>query len=180
MLFHTAFYKFVELADPDAVAAALRELTRELTGSILVASEGINGVVAATATALDAFETTLAQDPRFQGAFVGIAFKRSGCTSRPFFKMRVHVKREIVAFGMNGVVPPANSENSDSAPQQGDAISDPAMCGSCHVVETAILDAKKTYNEKSFNAARKSHEQTTYLEWLNSSFQFMPLLKFSY
>ena len=56
-------------------------------------------------------------------------------------------------------------------PKHGDAISDPAMCGSCHVVETAILDAKKTYNEKSFNAARKSHEQTTYLEWLNSSFQ---------
>ena len=56
-------------------------------------------------------------------------------------------------------------------PKHGDAISDPAMCGSCHVVETAILDAKKNYNEKTFNAARKSHEQTTYLEWLNSSFQ---------
>ena len=56
-------------------------------------------------------------------------------------------------------------------PQHGDAISDPAMCGSCHVVETAILDAKKTYDQKTFNAARKSHEQTTYLEWLNSSFQ---------
>ena len=56
-------------------------------------------------------------------------------------------------------------------PKHGDAISDPAMCGSCHVVETPILDAKKTYNEKSFEAQRKSHEQTTYLEWLNSSFQ---------
>ena len=56
-------------------------------------------------------------------------------------------------------------------PKHGDAITDPAMCGSCHVVETAILDARKTYDQKTFNAQPKSHEQTTYLEWLNSSFQ---------
>ncbi len=56
-------------------------------------------------------------------------------------------------------------------PKHGDAITDPAMCGSCHVVETPILDAKKTYDRKSFGEQPKSHEQTTYLEWLNSSFQ---------
>ncbi len=114
LLFHSAFYKFVELTDPDAVAGAMRELARELTGSILVASEGINGVVAGTTTALDAFEATLAQGRSFNGAFVGIAFKRSACTSRPFFKMRVHVKREIVAFGIDGVRPDANSDNNVS------------------------------------------------------------------
>ncbi len=114
LLFHSAFYKFVELAEPDAVAAALREAARELTGSILVASEGINGVVAGTATALDAFEASLAQDSRFGGAFVCIAFKRSACTSRPFFKMRVHVKREIVAFGIDGVKADANADNNVS------------------------------------------------------------------
>ncbi|MEO7254129.1 MAG: hypothetical protein ABIZ64_07815 [Casimicrobium sp.] len=71
--------------------------------------------------------------------------------------------RKVVEYPMQNSV--------GMTPKQGDAISDPAMCGSCHVVGTAILDAKKTYNEKSFNSARKSHEQTTYLEWLNSSFQ---------
>jgi len=117
LLFHSAFYKFVELADPDAVAAVLRAVAYELTGSILVASEGINGVVAGTAAALDAFAVNLAQDARFDGAFVGIAFKRSACTSRPFFKMRVHVKREIVAFGIEGVRPDANGENNVSPAQ---------------------------------------------------------------
>ena len=53
MLLHSAFYKFVELADPDAIAQSLRDVARELTGSILVAGEGINGVVAGTSTVLD-------------------------------------------------------------------------------------------------------------------------------
>ena len=114
MLFHAAFYKFVELSDPDAVAASLRDIACELTGSILVASEGINGVVAGTATALDVFAMTLMQDARFGSAFIGIAFKRSACTSRPFFKMRVHVKREIVAFGIDGVRPDAKGDNNVS------------------------------------------------------------------
>lgn len=56
-------------------------------------------------------------------------------------------------------------------PRHGDALADPAMCGSCHVVQTPILDAKKTYDRKRFDAAPKSHEQTTYLEWLNSAYQ---------
>lgn len=117
MLFHSAFYKFVELADPDAIAESLRDVVRELTGSILVAGEGINGVVAGTAGVLDAFESALTLDACFGGAFAGIAFKRSACTSRPFFKMRVHVKREIVAFGIDGVRPDANGENNVSPAQ---------------------------------------------------------------
>ena len=56
-------------------------------------------------------------------------------------------------------------------PKHGDAISDPAMCGSCHVVETEILNKNVTYNRSTFGKQPKSHEQTTYLEWLNSRFQ---------
>ncbi len=117
MLFHSAFYKFVELPDPDAVAVALRDIASSLTGSILVAGEGINGVVAGTASVLEVFEDSLVHDARFNDAFAGIAFKRSACTSRPFFKMRVHVKREIVAFGIDGVRPDANGENNVSPAQ---------------------------------------------------------------
>ncbi len=114
VIFHTAFYKFVELSDPDGVAASLRDIALDLTGSILVAGEGINGVVAGTASALDVFQEAVVQDKRFGDVFAGIAFKRSACTSRPFFKMRVHVKREIVAFGIDGVRPDANGDNNVS------------------------------------------------------------------
>ena len=102
-LLHSAFYKFVPLADADAVVDTLRELVTALTGSILVAEEGINGVVAGPEPALSAFEQALRTDARLGGAFGDIAYKRSACTTRPFWKVRVHRKREIVAFGVPGI-----------------------------------------------------------------------------
>ena len=104
-LWHIAFYAFVTLPDPEAVAARLRELTLHLTGSILVAPEGVNGVLAASSVALDAFEFALAHDAAFGGCFSGTVFKRSACTSAPFARMKVHCKKEIVAFGVPGVAP---------------------------------------------------------------------------
>lgn len=102
-LFHVSFYKFVVLADPEAVATALREVTSQVTGSILVAEEGINGVMAGTEAQLAQAEQALMQDPRFGGVFSDLVFKRSACTTRPFFRMRIHRKREIVAFGIDGI-----------------------------------------------------------------------------
>ncbi len=71
--------------------------------------------------------------------------------------------KDVVAFPMQNSV--------GMTPKHGDAVSDPAMCGSCHVVETEILDKNKTYDRSSFSKQPKSHEQTTYLEWLNSRYQ---------
>ena len=104
-LWHIAFYAFVTLPDPDAVAVRLRELTHGLTGSILVAHEGINGVVAGCAAAVDAFEHALTHDAAFCGCFVGTVFKRSACKTAPFARMKIHCKKEIVAFGVDGVNP---------------------------------------------------------------------------
>ena len=49
---HSAFYRFVVIDDVDQMVAHLRDLTTSLMGSILVAHEGINGVVAGPAAAL--------------------------------------------------------------------------------------------------------------------------------
>ena len=102
-LVHASFYKFVVLADPDAVAEALREVTRKVMGSIIVAEEGINGVMAGPAADLQAAEDALHNDPRFGGAFTDMVFKHSPCLTRPFFKMKIRRKREIVAFGIDGI-----------------------------------------------------------------------------
>jgi len=107
-LLHTAFYKFTPLPHPEQVAALLRELVSQqrvdgLTGSILVATEGINGMLAGTPEAVNRIEEALLQDPAFAGAFTGMVFKRSACTTRPFGKMKVHVKKEIVPLGIDGV-----------------------------------------------------------------------------
>ena len=104
-LWHIAFYHFVALPDPDVVAVRLRELTHALTGSILVALEGINGVVAGPSAALDTFEHALTHDDVLNGYFASTVFKRSACKTAPFFRMKVHRKKEIVAFGADAVSP---------------------------------------------------------------------------
>ena len=103
MLFHIAFFKFVELDDPDAVVTLLRELTADLTGTILVASEGINGVLAGSSVELDAFQQALMHDSRFDAKFASIAFKRSACKTSPFGRIKIHKKAEIVAIGVSGI-----------------------------------------------------------------------------
>lgn len=103
VIFHTAFYQFAVLPDPDQVVAHLRVLTGQLTGSILVADEGISGVAAGSAADLERFEQALRDDPVFEGRFQAIVFKRSACRTAPFARMKVHRKSEIVAFGVPGV-----------------------------------------------------------------------------
>ncbi len=101
--FHDAFYKFVHLDATEVVASALREATASLLGSILVAHEGINGMLAGTTEALDAFHHTLATDPRFGGHFTDVVYKRTPCITPPFKRMKVHEKAEIVPLGIPGV-----------------------------------------------------------------------------
>ena len=99
-LFHDAFYKFVRIAEVDAVADVVRELGASLTGSVLVASEGINATVAGSLAALDAFRVALADDARLADLFVGIDFKRSPCITPPFQRLKVHSRAEILALGL--------------------------------------------------------------------------------
>jgi UPF0176 protein len=115
-LIHTAFYKFVRIEDVDAAVEVLRELTHGLKGSILVASEGINGMLAASESAIGGFENALQNDPRFGGAFEGIVFKRSPCKTVPFGKMKVHKKAEIVPLGISDV--DATKTGTNLSPQE--------------------------------------------------------------
>lgn len=102
-LFHDAFYQFVAIPEVEATAATLRELTTALTGSLLVATEGLNGTVAGSATALDAFRDALRTDPRLGGRFPDIVFKRTACQTAPFQRMKVHSRPEILPLGVDGV-----------------------------------------------------------------------------
>lgn len=119
-LVHTSFYRFVALSDPDAIAGILRELVAPLTGSALVAEEGISGALAGSVEQIDAFERAMHQDPRLQGLFADMPFKRSACQTPPFWKVRVHRKREIVALGLDGVsgLVPDRAQGQHLSPQQ--------------------------------------------------------------
>jgi UPF0176 protein len=99
-LYHLSFYKFVHLAQPEQCAEALRDITTKVCGSILVAHEGINGMVAGDEAALDDFTRQLAEDARFEGAFGDIVFKRTACKTAPFHRMKVHTRPEILPLGV--------------------------------------------------------------------------------
>ena len=100
---HAAFYRFVHIDDPSRVADILRELTGELRGSLLLAPEGVNGMVAGEPTALDRFEHAVQDDARLGGLFAGMAFRRSACRTPPFQRMKVHVRAEVLPLGIDGV-----------------------------------------------------------------------------
>jgi UPF0176 protein len=102
-LYHIAFYRFVRIRHTGPVAQALRELTRELRGSILVATEGVNATLAGSAAALDRFQFALFHEPRLDSLFAGLQFRRTSCRTAPFQRMKVHERAEILPLGVADV-----------------------------------------------------------------------------
>ncbi len=121
MIHHIAFYRFVALADPDAVAAVIDELAQGLLGTVLIAHEGINGMLAGDPERVDRFMELLGADDRLDGAFTGIVVKRTDCgETRPFGKLKIRVKAEIVPLGVPIDAPSRVDEIAarDVAPEQ--------------------------------------------------------------
>lgn len=122
-LLHSAFYRFVALAEPEAAAEELRELGRALGlgGSIIVATEGVNGTVAGPGAKVEAFEHCLRAGAVLQGALRGLNFKRSACSKPPFGRFKVSVKPEIVALGLPASPRRSTADLPDDLPDEGDA-----------------------------------------------------------
>ncbi|HEY1092376.1 MAG TPA: rhodanese-like domain-containing protein [Burkholderiaceae bacterium] len=117
---HLSFYRFVSLSDPEAVAARLREIGQGLGGNALVAAEGISAALGGPPETLDAFQAAL--EAEFDGVFSGIHFKRSFCKTRPYTLLKVHVKPELVAFGLPDVSGLEDKPGTHVAPQDWPAL----------------------------------------------------------
>jgi UPF0176 protein len=99
---HSAFYRFVPVADPVAAALVVRQLaqTCAVQGAIVLAPEGISGAVAGARPGIAQFEATLQDSSCLGGALQGMAFKHSHGQTQPFARLKVSVKPEIVALGL--------------------------------------------------------------------------------
>ncbi len=114
-MLHSAFYCFFPCPDPSRLAGRLRALAAGLQGSIVVASEGLNGTVAGAPAAVAAFETAMQADDVAAGALREMPFKHSACTTPPFGRLKVSVKPEIVALGLpDAAALPAPDEHDAS------------------------------------------------------------------
>jgi UPF0176 protein len=102
-----AFYRFAHMDDPPALKRELAALAcgLGLRGTILVAPEGINGTVAGGAEALERLVARLRALP----GCAGMDVKWSDAPARPFHRMKVRLKREIVTMGVEGVDPVAGA-----------------------------------------------------------------------
>lgn len=114
MIRNIAAYHFIEIADPSALADAVRTQAEQhgLLGSILVAGEGINLFLAGEADAIEAFLSWLRIDPRF----AAIQVKHSDSATRPFARLKVKLKPEIISFRREGAAPLARERAPSVAP----------------------------------------------------------------
>ena len=103
MIVIATFYKFVPLADVNAVQEWLRSHCeqRHLKGTILLATEGINGTIAGSRSAIDSVMAVLRSDQRF----AGLTARESFADAPPFERMKVRIRAEIVPLGAPEVSP---------------------------------------------------------------------------
>ncbi|MEM7489767.1 MAG: rhodanese-related sulfurtransferase [Pseudomonadota bacterium] len=100
-----ALYRFTPFPDPAALRGPLLEacLAEGVTGTLLLAPEGINGTIAGTSSGVAAILDRVRALP----GCAGLEAKMSEAPARPFGKMKVRVKREIVTMGRPGLDPAA-------------------------------------------------------------------------
>ena len=98
-----AFYHFAPLDDLPACRAALLGVAaaHDVCGSILIAPEGVNGTIAGSNDGVAAVLAALRALP----GFADLACKDSTAHTRPFGRLRVRLKREIVMLGQPDVDP---------------------------------------------------------------------------
>ena len=72
-----------------------------IKGTILLASEGINGTIAGTNIAIKQLMEYLQQDLRLKN----LEYKSSICKEMPFYRMKVRIKKEIVTMGISDINP---------------------------------------------------------------------------
>jgi UPF0176 protein len=95
------FYQFARLADFRELREPLRAFCDDLKlkGSILLASEGVNGTVAGSDDGIDALVAEFRQGTLFGGRLDHLELKFSRATAMPFGRMKVRLKKEIVTLG---------------------------------------------------------------------------------
>jgi UPF0176 protein len=129
-----ALYKFVRLDNHRALREPLYKtlLTNQVRGTLLLASEGINGTIAGNRAGIDAVLDWLHNQPQL----ADIDYKESLADIPPFKRTRVKLKKEIVTMGEPGI-DPARVVGTYVNPEDWNAlISDP---------EVLLIDTRNDY-----------------------------------
>ena len=98
-----AFYRFISVSEPAALAEKLRTIFRmsDLCGTMLIADEGVNGTMAGSPETIDHLLGMLAEEVGLERAEVKFSFSQT----RPFKRQKFQVKPEIITFRQAKVDP---------------------------------------------------------------------------
>jgi UPF0176 protein len=129
-----ALYRFAAFGDISAIQAPLANMCQQyaIRGTILIASEGINGTIAGSKDGVSAVIAHIRALPGCDELDV----KFSGALEMPFYRMKVRLKNEIVTMGVEGI-DPKREVGTYVQPQDWNAlIGDP---------DTIIIDTRNDY-----------------------------------
>lgn len=134
MLIVAALYRFTRFPDPAALRPGLLQacVDHGVKGSILLATEGINGTIAGTRGGIDAVLTAI----RLLPGCAGIEWKESPAKAMPFGRMKVKLKREIVTMGEPDIDPVARVGTYVEPSDWNALVTDP---------DTVVIDTRNAY-----------------------------------
>ena len=135
MIAIASFYKFIAIDNCLQLQAQLKNYceTHEVKGTILIATEGINGSICGSTETVSATLAFLRQDFRF----ADISHKSATCTGKPpFSKLKIKIKAEIVTL-REPLANPSQQVGTYVTPQDWNAlIQDP---------EVLVIDTRNAY-----------------------------------
>lgn len=156
-----ALYQFAPFDDPASFRGALQDLSKDagVKGTLLLASEGINGTIAGTADGI----ATILDHVRALPGCADLEVKFSSAAEMPFHRMKVRLKKEIVTLGVAGVDPSRDVGRYVEPEEWNALIGDPA---------TILIDTRNAYEVKigSFRGALdpKTASFSEFPEWFRA------------
>ena len=130
----TALYKFTRFSNYEDYRESLRQIMLDngVRGTLLLASEGINGTISGDRAGIDAVLDYIQQIP----AIGTVEYKESFTDTQPFFRTKVKLKKEIVTMGVEGIDPLQSVGRYVKPSECNDLISDP---------EVLLIDTRNDY-----------------------------------
>ena len=130
----TSFYKFVPLDDFEEMKPSLLQAMKDnhILGTIILASEGINGGFAGLPEDVAQFYQYIKSEPRFSD----IWFKEHEDDRMPFEKAKVKLRKEIVTLGIPNLSPAQSTGHRVLPEDWNRLISDPTV---------VVVDTRNTY-----------------------------------
>lgn len=129
-----SFYRFTNVPNPRALGEAVRDAaaSRDLLGTAIVASEGLNATLAGPREALDDLLAWLDTQPGFSG----LKGRWSEAEAPPFRRLRIKYRDEIVSMGHPDVNPADGQGEHVDAARWNALLDDP---------DTVVIDTRNDY-----------------------------------